>query len=65
MFYIVENQDYNTAVKNKNKTQMFFFLNQLALEYLSVKEISEKTTEKTEKKTDSKKKTRINFIFVQ
>lgn len=39
IFYVVEDESFSDAMKNKNKTQATFLLNQLAIEFLTVKEI--------------------------
>jgi hypothetical protein len=39
LFYIVENERYTKAMKDKNKTMATFILSELAVEYLKLKEI--------------------------
>ena len=38
LFYIVENERYGRAMKEKNKTMATFILSELATEYLKIKE---------------------------
>lgn len=40
LFYIVENERYTRAMKEKNKTMATFILSELAVEYLKIKEIA-------------------------
>ncbi len=61
LFYVVENETYSNAIRIKNITQATFLMHQLAVEYLTLKEIplkkedrkiEEHKTPKTEKDED-------------
>ena len=49
MFYIVENERYTRAMKDKNKTMATFILSELATEYLKLKESELLNTNQNEK----------------
>lgn len=49
LFYIVENERYTKAMKDKNKTMATFILSELAVEYLKLKEIVTEKPVKNEK----------------
>ena len=49
LFYIVENERYARAMKDKNKTMATFILSELAVEYLKLKEIEIEKSPKDEK----------------
>ena len=49
LFYIVENERYARAMKEKNKTMATFILSGLAVEYLKLKEIEIEKSPKDEK----------------
>ena len=48
-FYIVDNERYARAMKDKNKTMATFILSELAVEYLKLKEIEIEKSPKDEK----------------
>ncbi|MCW1147257.1 carboxypeptidase-like regulatory domain-containing protein [Flavobacterium lacisediminis] len=49
LFYIVENERFVRAMKDKNKTMATFILSELAVEYLKVTELQPSTSVKNEK----------------
>ena len=49
LFYIVDNERYARAMKDKNKTMATFILSELAVEYLKLKEIEIEKSPKDEK----------------
>ena len=49
LFYIVENERFTRAMKDKNKTMATFILSELAVEYLKLKEIEIEKSPKDEK----------------
>ena len=49
LFYIVDNERYARAMKDKNKTMATFVLSELAVEYLKLKEIEIEKSPKDEK----------------
>ena len=49
LFYIVDNERYARAMKDKNKTMATFILSELAVEYLKLKEIEREKSPKDEK----------------
>lgn len=49
LFYIVENERFVKAMKDKNKTMATFILSELAVEYLKVSELQSTTSVKNEK----------------
>jgi hypothetical protein len=49
LFYIVENERFVRAMKDKNKTMVTFILSELAVEYLKVTELQPSTSVKNEK----------------
>ena len=49
LFYIVDNERYARAMKDKNKTMATFILSELAVDYLKLKEIEIEKSPKDEK----------------
>ena len=49
LFYIVENERYTRAMREKNKTMATFILSELAVEYLKLNELETEKTTKDEK----------------
>ncbi len=48
LFYIVENERYVRAMKNKNKAMATFILSELAVEYTKLKELNVSKTNNNE-----------------
>ena len=55
LFYIVDNERYARAMKDKNKTMATFILSELAVEYLKLKEIEESNKLKWKQRLHSKR----------
>ena len=49
LFYVIENERFVKAMKDKNKTMATFILSELAVEYLKVSELQPSISVKNEK----------------